>query len=78
MLATARQALSPPHRAVYTRALCSPPIALGGPLSSLHAGAPFACGAYSCGLGAGVSGPDAPDPDLLFMLAAWPDWSRLT
>jgi hypothetical protein len=29
------------------------------------------------GPGAGVSGPDAPDQDLLFTSAAWPAWSRL-
>jgi hypothetical protein len=58
-------------RTVCTQALCSPPWRSG----ALHAGAPNACGAYSCGLGAGVSGPDAPDLDPLFMTAAWPCWS---
>jgi hypothetical protein len=35
-----------------------------------NAGALLAGGALSCGLGAGVSDPDAPDPDPLFMSAA--------
>jgi hypothetical protein len=40
---------------------------------ALHPGALHAGGAPSCGLGAGVSGPDSPIPDPLFMWAAWPD-----
>jgi hypothetical protein len=68
-LVTARKALSPPSRAACL-------LSLGGPLrrpGAPHAGALHTGGAPSCGLRAGVSGPDAPIPDPLCMWAAWPD-----
>jgi hypothetical protein len=51
-LVMARQALSPPRRAAYARALCGPPRRPG----ALHTGALHAGGAPSCGLGSGETG----------------------